>query len=170
MFVVLIFSLEIYGQLEIASVSSTSIPINKSSLGLSLDSYFSIIGDPLDSIVNNNGLSLNQSTVDTSQIESPSIVGDALVYPNPFNFREDSPQIGYRLNTAMTIDLRIYTVTGYLVGQKVCQANDIGGEAGYNYVNILDITNNTYLPAGSYLYLVIHENTVLDKDVLAVQP
>ena len=139
--------------------------------GLTLESYTSILGDIVSIIAKSSGLSVSDSGDVEIASEEASLVGDALVFPNPCSFVSDTPKIGFRLNQDMTIEIRIYTLQGHQVGRRVYESGDEeGGLAGYNRVSVLEILDNTFLPAGSYIYILIYENKIIEKEIMAVKP
>lgn len=167
-------SSKLIGEIGLDDISSSSTVKSTeiSNVDMELESVTSFLGANLESILSSEGIEV---TVDGEgggdSDEEPQLVGDALVYPNPSSFSVDNPKIGYRLNQNMTIEIRLYTVQGYQVGRKIYESGEEEGAlAGYNKVDVLELLNGQYLPAGTYIYILIFENKVIAKEFMAVKP
>lgn len=100
----------------------------------------------------------------------PMFTGKLLNYPNPFSMAHGT-QIGYRLTGAMTIDLKIYTLTGYEVFRKTFRDSEEGGLAQYNHVPInLNTLNGATLSPGTYIYTISNEGKLLARNRMVVKP
>jgi hypothetical protein len=130
-----------------------------------------IFGSPVKTVIVSS-ISLNQGSIfSASTAIKPELVGSPLNYPNPFSLAAGS-KIGYMLTAPMDIEIKIYSINGYLMASKQLYAItlDEGAHAGYNRVEILDILEGETLPAGIYLYLLIHNGKVIGKEKMAVLP
>jgi len=100
----------------------------------------------------------------------PGIVGEMLNFPNPFRLTTGTT-IGYELTMPMDTEIRIYNLTGYPVAEQIFSAGLVQGSfGGYNRVSIQDVLQGAHLPAGVYIYLLIHNGQVLAKEKMAVLP
>jgi len=93
-----------------------------------------------------------------------------LNFPNPFSFRTGT-EIGYQLNSAMDVQLRIYSLSGYLVFEKSFLSTQEGGLAKYNRITVSQATcDGTWFSPGVYIYMLIHEGRVLARNRMVVMP
>ena len=101
------------------------------------------------------------------------IIGNVLNYPNPVK-KGANTFIGYKLSTAMPIEILIYDSTGYLIFKTNFSSNQLNaskGEGFYNKVNLRNAGFNTEnFSTGIYFYIVLSEGKVLGKGKLAIIP
>jgi large repetitive protein len=90
--------------------------------------------------------------------------------PNPFKL-SDGSMLGYYLNTAADIELRVYRSSGNEVFRTTF-IKDVheGAKAGYNRVILSRNMFGQDLSAGIYPYLLISEGNVVGKGKFAVNP
>ena len=131
----------------------------------------SIFGDAVFTPLASNRLSMEAAgTEETISNIRPAMIGSPLNYPNPFRMSEGT-NIGYMLNSNMDVEIRIYSMSGYLITQKMLTAGaDEGAKAGYNRIPIDFLLEGTRLPAGIYFYLILYKGDVIGKEKLAVWP
>lgn len=68
----------------------------------------------------------------TALVDPNAAGGYITNYPNPFHPGETPTTIAYKLTDNATVSLKIYTITGGLVLEKVFHAGQPGGQAGLN--------------------------------------
>ncbi len=113
--------------------------------------------------------STDNETVDEAPI-IPLFTGKILNFPNPFSMKTGT-QIGYQLNHPTTIELRIYSISGYLFFQKIYLSTEEGGMAKYNHITIDASTlSGAWLSPGVYIYAILSEGKVLAKNKMVVTP
>ncbi|MGE4170219.1 MAG: hypothetical protein AB7F28_05815 [Candidatus Margulisiibacteriota bacterium] len=121
----------------------------------------------VDSTATTNQLAFNEEALPT---EDAKFTGRLLNYPNPFSFRAGT-QVGYQLTGPMTIELKIFTITGYLVAQKTYMPSEEGGLGKYNIVSInQDTLGGQWLAPGVYIYALFSEGRVVAKNRMVVMP
>ena len=109
-------------------------------------------------------IDINATSADTALTLPP------LFHPSPFRYEEGST-LGYRLNKASSVSIRVYDMRGNEVIRKNIEENERGGHVGYNYVPFnSDTLGSTKLPTGVYFYLVMHETDILGKGKFAILP
>ena len=110
--------------------------------------------------------------LDDSADVKPEVVGQALIYPNPF--RQNSVfggVLGYQLSKPMDIVVHIYDMLGHLIAKQTFNEGSNGGNVGYNKLKINnELLEGTPLSAGIYFFLIMHNNKLLSKGKLAVKP
>ena len=93
----------------------------------------------------------------------PSVVGKLLTHPNPYSWSSGSGQIGYRLNKATNLEIRLYNMAGHQIFSKQIEEDRDGGRFGYNWIsfgsNELSFTPST----GVYMVLLLHDGNVIAK-------
>ncbi|NBV41936.1 T9SS C-terminal target domain-containing protein [bacterium] len=96
--------------------------------------------------------------------------GRPLNYPNPFALSTGTT-IGFWLNQASDVDLRIYNSAGQQMYRKTFVKNGgEGGNVGYNRVVIdRSVVGNAW-PSGIYFYMLIKDGHPIGKGKLAVLP
>jgi len=102
----------------------------------------------------------------------PAVIGEALVYPNPFRqSTRKGGQLGYELSKNMSLVIHVYDMLGRQIVKRTFNAGAVGGRKGYNKLDINSETLNGHvLSAGVYFYLLIHEGTVLSRGKMAIKP
>lgn len=118
-----------------------------------------------------NSLSALNSIADLYDSEQGSVVGDALVYPNPFR-QTTGGTLGYDLSKHMDIEIQIYDMTANLIYKNTFEAGADGGKGdSYNKLRLDSTTFDGYeLSAGVYFYYIINNGDVLAKGKMAVIP
>lgn len=99
-----------------------------------------------------------------------SIIGKALVFPNPFRASETA-RYGYELEENMNVELHLLNSLGQLVQKTMFHSGTEGGKSGYNKVP-LD-TQSAFgkrLPAGAYFFVLTSQGTVIGKGKFAILP
>jgi hypothetical protein len=116
----------------------------------------------------NEGVTENETINQTSNL--PLFTGKLLNFPNPFSMRTGT-RIGYQLNQAASIELRIYSIAGYLFFQKTFSPTEEGGINKYNRITIDSSTlNGAWLSPGVYIYVILGNGKVLAKNKMVVTP
>jgi hypothetical protein len=114
--------------------------------------------------------STDNETIEQETSDEPLFTGKLLNFPNPFSMRTGT-RIGYQLNQASTIELRIYSMAGYLFFQKTFSPTEEGGMHKYNYITIDSSTlNGAWLSPGVYIYAILGNGKVLAKNKMVVTP
>jgi hypothetical protein len=118
-----------------------------------------------------DGSSIISSTFETTDITAATaLTFPPLFYPSPFRV-EDGSTLGYRLNKAANISIRIYDMRGNEIVRRDIAENEIGGQVGYNYVPFTRASfGNSKPPSGVYFYVVMHESDILGKGKFAIRP
>lgn len=90
--------------------------------------------------------------LETALVDPDSPGGTVTNYPNPFHPDEAPTTIAYKLSDNAQVTLRIYTLTGGLVLEKIYEAGAQGGLAGLNEV-LWDGRNgeNEMVASGGYI-------------------
>jgi len=102
--------------------------------------------------------------------QNPSILGKALVYPNPFRL-EEGAFLGYELSQNADIEIRIYDMKAVEIYKGFYMAGTPGGIKQYNYVPLRKaLFEYISLPAGIYFFLITHNGKVLAKGKYGVKP
>jgi hypothetical protein len=101
-----------------------------------------------------------------------SVIGQALVYPNPFRQSSDfGAELGYRLSKDMDMQIHIYNMMSQLVLKRTFNAGSVGARKGYNKLQInKDTFDGRLLSSGVYFYLLVHDGDVLARGKMAVKP
>ncbi|RAP38786.1 hypothetical protein DID80_02100 [Candidatus Marinamargulisbacteria bacterium SCGC AAA071-K20] len=125
----------------------------------------SIPGDPGSSVDNLLSFDL-----------TPEMTFPPLFYPSPFRLT-DGTTLGYQLNQALDMELRIYDMRGNEIFRKFfASATDQGGRTGYNYIPFnqpTEVFNNNLpenMPSGVYFYILLNDGKVLGKGKFALLP
>lgn len=118
-----------------------------------------------------DGSSIISSMIESNILNSATaLTFPPLFYPSPFRV-EDGSTLGYRLNKAAAISIRIYDMRGNEILRREIAENEIGGRYGYNYVPFTpESFGNSKPPSGIYFYIVMHESDVLGKGKFAIRP
>ncbi len=111
-----------------------------------------------------------EGTIAVVGSSSDLLASRPLNFPNPFKLTTGT-SIGYWLNNAADIELRIYTATGSEVFRKsLVSGVDDGAKSGYNKVPISRDIIGTDLPSGVYPYILISNSKVVGKGRFVVRP
>ena len=102
----------------------------------------------------------------------PSVIGDALVFPNPFRQSSDiGAVLGYELSKDLDIEIRIYNMFAQQIVIVTFNAGAFGGRDGYNTVQLnRESLGGAELSAGVYFYLIMNDGDVLARGKMAVKP
>lgn len=101
----------------------------------------------------------------------PEVIGDALVYPNPFRLQAGVAKLGYRLSKDMDIQIQVYDMMANQILKRTFYAGAGGAQKGYNKLRIdNEVFEGEALSSGVYFYLIIHEGKVLAKGKMAIKP
>jgi len=101
----------------------------------------------------------------------PEVVGEALVYPNPFRLQTGVAKLGYRLSKDMDIQIQMYDMMGSLILKRSFFSGAAGAQKGYNKLRIdNDVFEGELLSSGVYFYLIIHDGKVMAKGKMAIKP
>lgn len=101
----------------------------------------------------------------------PEVIGEALVYPNPFRLQTGVAQLGYRLSKDMDIQIQVYDMMANMILKRTFYAGATGAQKGYNKLWIdNEVFEGERLSSGVYFYLIIHEGKVLARGKMAVKP
>jgi hypothetical protein len=118
------------------------------------------------------------NSVDTTLdvVNDPKITSPALFYPSPFRIK-DGTTLGFQLNQALDMDLRIYDMRGNEIYRtSFANTTEQGGKSGYNKIpfnqpgELFNRTLPENMPSGVYFYVLINEDDVLGKGKFAVLP
>lgn len=113
---------------------------------------------------------LAESNVTPQEDVPAKVIGDALVYPNPFRL-EHGAQLGYRLSKSMPIDVSFYDMQANQVLLASFKAGSVGGQVGYNILNVnKDTFYGKELSGGVYFYFIISEGVILAKNKMVIKP
>jgi len=83
---------------------------------------------------------------------SPAVWGSATVYPNPYN--GGRLRMAYQLSSDADVFVKIYDLTGHLIGEREFVSGTKGGLWGPNDVVIWDGKNRFGEKAASGIYLI----------------
>ena len=121
-----------------------------------------------------NGINQDESAAQDPTFSNiaAEVIGNALVYPNPFRQNSDSGGIlGYKLSKPMDIVIHIYDMLGHLIVKQHFNAGAVGGNAGYNKLRINNqLLDGHQLSSGVYFFLILNNNELLSKGKMAVKP
>ncbi len=92
-----------------------------------------------------------------------------LNYPNPFKLGTGT-HIGYFLNEAADIELRVYLKTGQEAYRVEFPSGIEGGKVGQNYVPLSTSIVGQDWPSGAYFYLLFHQGKVVARGRMGVLP
>lgn len=107
---------------------------------------------------------------DDDESIKPEVLGPALCYPNPFR-QANGGTIGYRLSKNMDLEIHIYDMLAHCVFKKTFNKGTMGGQAGYNKVQLNLYTLDTFeLSAGVYFFFLVNNGKLLAKGKMAVKP
>jgi hypothetical protein len=141
----------------------------------SVGGVFSVLSAAVDfaapaSVLSTSNFSVSAPPVAAVQSVPLTITGRPLNYPNPFQLGTGT-SICYILTNQADIQIRFYSMFGYLLAIKNCSSVEAGGMAGYNEVPISrDTFAGNDLSAGIYFYVIMGEGKVLGKGKMAVKP
>lgn len=102
---------------------------------------------------------------------APAVIGDALVYPNPYRQAYSKAYLYYQLSKNMDLTWHLYNMMGQLIVNKTFFSGSEGARKGKNKVALKeDLLAETPLSAGVYMVVLIHSGQVLAKTKMAVKP
>lgn len=116
-------------------------------------------------------MSLNED-FELSEAKTNEIVGDALFFPNPFRLSVGS-ELGFYLSKNMDTEIRIYNMRAQEVFRQSYSAGSNGGmgqDFGYNRVSFNSTHFNYDLSSGVYIFLIIYNDTILQKGKFFLLP
>lgn len=101
----------------------------------------------------------------------PEVIGEALVYPNPFRIQTGVARLGYRLSKDMDIQIQVYDMMANMILKRTFYMGATGAQKGYNKLWIdNEVFEGERLSSGVYFYLIIHEGKVLARGKMAIKP
>jgi hypothetical protein len=104
----------------------------------------------------------------------PAIIGEALVYPNPFRqSTTNGAELYYVLSKNMDLEIQVYNMLAQRVFKNTFIAGSKGAAKGENRLNINRESfggSNNLLSSGIYFFVFIHNGKVLAKTKVAVKP
>jgi len=103
--------------------------------------------------------------------DDPSVSKIPLVYPNPFQLKDDA-YLGYSLSKAMDVEIRFYDMRGYEILRKTFNKNTNGGYANGDYNKII-LNKNFFgkeLPAAVYFFVMFGDGEYIAKGKFAIEP
>ena len=102
--------------------------------------------------------------------DTPEIIGQALVYPNPFRATEGA-QYGYELAEDMDVKVHVFNSMGRLVQKSEYTSGETGGQSGYNKVAVNSQSAfGKQLPAGAYFFVLSSNGDIIGKGKFAIVP
>ena len=135
-------------------------------MGFDMGFEYHTVGEPYSEPPAHSIKVLSQST--TSFLNQ--MVGKPLIFPNPFRWNSGA-RIGYRLTNDMDVTVEIYNFAGYKVFSKPLKAGtEQGALKDYNRIPVNESVLGCPLPAGVYVYFILHEGVVLGKDKMVIMP
>ena len=109
--------------------------------------------------------------------ETATIVGQALVYPNPFSLSEISDssgdygaEIGYELTESTSIEIIIFDMRAHEIARLSYPSGSMGGTLGYNKVKLNQAVLGRNLPSNVYFFYVLAGERVLEKGKFLIKP
>lgn len=159
--------LKLAEKVNIANNKKTSLKNRQDELQLLRVGFNSIKSDSSLSTQSFLGL----SDADDSDIVA-SVIGQALVFPNPFRQSSDAgAELGYRLSKDMDMEIHIYNMFSQRILKRNFNSGVVGARKGYNKLHInRDTLDGELLSTGIYFYLLVHEGEVLSRGKMAVKP
>lgn len=116
------------------------------------------------------GSSLDASPIASITDEIAASIDEFVNYPNPYSFSSGTT-IGYKLDDAQNVTLRVYTITGMLVHESFHEKHTEGGKLGYNRIVFDNSTVSSTLNPGVYLMIIMTDSQdVLAKGKMVVLP
>lgn len=162
------------GLSESASSLGTVSKLANFNGGTSSGSDELIVSEVGFSSVNQSAVLSIEDQVDTADDDAtePSVIGDALVFPNPFRQSSDiGAVLGYELSKDLDIEIQIYNMFAQQVVLVTYDAGAFGARKGYNTVQLnKDSLGGAFLSAGVYFYLIMNDGDVLARGKMAVKP
>ncbi len=109
---------------------------------------------------------------DEDEDSEASVIGQALVYPNPFRQNSDfGAELGYRLSKDMTLQVHMYNMFAQQVLKRTFNSGAEGARKGYNKLQInKDTFDGGLLSAGVYFYVLVHDGDILTRGKMVVKP
>jgi hypothetical protein len=115
-----------------------------------------------------------EDQIDTTEDDDivASVIGDALVFPNPFRQSTSiGAVLGYELSKDLEVDIQVFNMFAQSVAQVSFNSGVYGGSKGYNRVQINKSSlGGIELSAGVYFYLIMNDGNVLARGKMAVKP
>lgn len=150
---------------------AVGLPEFKSQASLSQnDNRLRLVGYGFSDTVPQSEFAATQISALNSDVPA-EVVGETLVYPNPFRMNGDGAVIYYNLSKAMDIEVQIYDMMANMVVKKQFNATARYAEESHNKLPInAQVFGNVSLPAGAYFYLLINNGNVLAKGKMAIIP
>lgn len=111
-----------------------------------------------------------------SEHKDVSVIGKALVYPNPFKqtpkteLGEEDAVLGYELSENGEIAIHIYNMQGIKIFKQSFAKGAIGGVKGYNNIYLTRLLEDVRLSTGVYVFYLVNNDKVLKKGKMAIKP
>ena len=150
---------------------TVGLPEFKSQASLSQnDNRLRLVGYGFSDTVSQSEFAATQVSALQSDVPA-EVIGETLVYPNPFRMSGEGGVIYYNLSKAMDIEIQIYDMMANMVVKKQFNATARYAEESHNKLPInAQVFGNVSLPAGAYFYLLINNGNVLAKGKMAIIP
>lgn len=169
------FSNTTVGFYEFLNKFREALGLNKARTTASIgkkDSSLQLVGYSFENTENNDpDAILFATSIRTQETKKPDVVGETLVYPNPFSMSGQGGVICYELNQNMNIEIQVYDMMANMIMKDSYKPGADGGKEGYNKVRFTAADfGNQALAAGVYFYLLINDGEVLEKGKMAIIP
>jgi hypothetical protein len=101
----------------------------------------------------------------------PQVIGEPLIYPNPYRQSYGNAYLYYQLSKNMDLTWQLYNMLGQMVVKTTFHSGSEGGRKGKNKIALkANLLEETPLSAGIYFVVLINAGKVLAKAKMAVKP